>query len=264
MSGIDIRADRLFDRTSGRTFMVAIDRTVSVGPEPFAEDAAGLIRSVVAGGADAILMSTGLIKQHGDLAAFRGGPALVARIDFPFMYGVTQGQGEEFRMIATVEEAVGLGADAVVMFLTGATTERRVFGDNAAALAGVAAECRRLGVPLIVEAVPWGAATPDMADPTLVAELSRIAAELGADIVKTENVGSAEAMAHVVRSCPVPVLLLGGPKQPLPQLLAKTELALASGARGVVFGRNAWQREDATEAMASLRALVHGTEGASA
>ncbi|MFV0633069.1 class I fructose-bisphosphate aldolase [Demequina sp.] len=258
MSGISIRTDRLFDRESGRSFMVAIDRTVSVGPEPFAGDAGALIASIVDGGADAILMSLGLIKQFGSLAAFRGGPALVARADFPFMYGVTQGEGEEFRMIATAEEAVALGADAVVMFLTGATHERRVFGDNAAAVAAMAAECRRLGVPLIVEAVPWGAATPDMRDPKLVAELSRVAAELGADIVKTENVGSAEAMEHVVRSCPVPVLLLGGPMEPLPQLLDKTATALDSGARGVVFGRNAWQRDDSADAMSSLRSLVHG------
>lgn len=252
-----LRVDRLFSKSSGRSFMVALDRTVSVGPEPFAEDAGMLVEAVVAGGADAMLMSTGLIKQFGHHAAFRGGPALVARIDFPFMYSVTQGEGEEFRMIATVEEAVGLGADAVVMFLTGAVAERRVFGDNASAVAAVAAKCRRLGVPLIVEAVPWGSRTPDMRDPALVAEIARIAAELGADIVKTENVGSPEAMAHVVRSCPVPVLLLGGPKVPLPELLENTDMALGSGARGVVFGRNAWQREDAGEAMASLRELVH-------
>lgn len=251
------RVDRLFDRASRRSFMVAIDRTVSVGPEPFATDAGALISSVVDGGADAILLSPGLIKQFGHLPAFRGGPALVARIDFPFMYSATQGEGEEFRMIATVEEAVGLGADAVVMFLTGAVAERRVFGDNASAVAAVAAECRRLGVPLIVEAVPWGSKTPDMRDPQLVADISRIAAELGADLVKTENVGSPDAMRHVVESCPVPVLLLGGPKVPLPELLTNTKMALGSGARGVVFGRNAWQREDATEAMAQLRALVH-------
>lgn len=258
MSPSPIRTDRLFDRSSGRSFMVAIDRTISAGPEPYADDAAALIESVVTGGADAILLSPGLIKQYGALAAFRGGPALVARIDFPFMDSVTQGEGEEFRLICTVEEAVGLGADAVVMFLMGAHINRRVFGDNAAALAVVAADCRRLGVPLIVEAVPWGAGTPDVRDPQLVADLSRIAAELGADIVKTENVGSAEAMATVVRSCPVPVLVLGGPQLPLPDLLSRTESALSSGARGVVFGRNAWQRDDAGEAMSRLRALVHG------
>lgn len=258
MPSTHLRIDRLFDRDTGRSFMVAIDRTVSVGPEPFAEDPEALIQSVVDARADAILLSPGLIKHFGHLAGFRGAPALVCRIDFPFMYGVTQGEGDEFRLIASVEEAVALGADAVVMFLIGAKKERRVFADNVAGVTAVAQAARRLGVPLIVEAVPWGEAAENPRDPQLVAEICRIAAELGADLVKTENVGDPVAMKHVVDSCPVPVLVLGGPKLPLPDLLALTEPALEAGARGVVFGRNAWQREDALESMTSLRALVHG------
>ena len=252
----NVRVGRLFDRISGRSFMVALDRTVSAGPEPYAEDARALIRSVADAGADAMLLSPGLIKQYGSLVAYRGGPALVARIDFPFMPGLGQGDGEEFRLIATVEEAVGLGADAVAMFLTGGYHDRRVFGDNVAAVASVAAACRRLGTPLVVEAVPWGDASPDRQDPKLVADLCRMAAELGADLVKTENVG--DEMGRVVRSCPVPVLVLGGPTAPLPDILARTQEALDAGARGVVFGRNSWQRPDAADAMAQLRALVHG------
>lgn len=257
MADSDIRTRRLFARDSGRSFMVALDRTVSAGPEPFSGNAEALVAAVVDGGADAMLMSPGLIRRCGHIAAFRGGPALVCRIDFPFMPGVTQGQGEEFRLISTVNDAVAIGADAVVMFLTGALQERRVFGDNVAAVAAVAAEAHRLGVPLVVEAVPWGAATPDPKDPVLVAQLSRMAAELGADLVKTENVGDPVAMRQVVDTCPVPVLILGGPQLPMPELLAATREALECGARGVVFGRNAWQREDADEAMAALRTLVH-------
>jgi DhnA family fructose-bisphosphate aldolase class Ia len=257
MSGAEIRTGRLFNPSSGRSFMVAMDRTLSTGPEEFAEDSAELVASIVAGGADAILMSPGLIKRHGGLVAFRGGPALVARIDFPFLGGVAQGTGEEFRLIASVEEAVSLGADAVVVFLIGGLRERRVFAENLAAVGAVAAETRRLGVPLLVEAVPWGDASPSQQDPKLVAQLSRIAVELGADVVKTEFVGSAEAMHAVVEACPVPVLVLGGPRLPIDQLLARTSEALSGGVRGVVFGRNSWQRPDAAEAMKHLRALIH-------
>jgi DhnA family fructose-bisphosphate aldolase class Ia len=37
MSGAAMRLGRLFDKGSGRSFMVAFDRTLSMGPEPFAE-----------------------------------------------------------------------------------------------------------------------------------------------------------------------------------------------------------------------------------
>ncbi|RAX20464.1 MULTISPECIES: class I fructose-bisphosphate aldolase [unclassified Actinomyces] len=252
-----LRTRRLFDQSSGRSFMVALDRTLGVGVEPFTESPGTLIQSVIEGGADAMLLSPGLIKQFGMLAAFHGGPALVARIDYPFMYESTQGKGEEFRLIASVEEVVALGADAVVMFLTTLVEERRVFADNAAAVGRVARECRRLGIPLIVEAVPWGKASTDHHDPATVIQSARIAAELGADIVKTENLDDAEQMHRLVTSCPVPVLMLGGPSLPLDQLLERTSRGLASGAKGVVFGRNAWQRTDAAEAMSALRALVH-------
>jgi DhnA family fructose-bisphosphate aldolase class Ia len=69
MSVSSTRADRLFDRTSGRSISVAIDRTVSAGPEPDAEVSASLLSCVIESGADAILMGTGLMRRHGDLTA---------------------------------------------------------------------------------------------------------------------------------------------------------------------------------------------------
>jgi DhnA family fructose-bisphosphate aldolase class Ia len=55
MSGAAMRLGRLFDKGSGRSFMVAFDRTLSMGPEPFAEDSAARIATITANGADAIL-----------------------------------------------------------------------------------------------------------------------------------------------------------------------------------------------------------------
>ncbi|QGF22881.1 class I fructose-bisphosphate aldolase [Raineyella fluvialis] len=251
------RLGRLFDRSSGRSFMVAMDRTLSGGAEPFAVDSEALVRSGVACGADALLLSPGLIRRHGHLAGYRGGPALVARIDFPFMGGDLQGPGEEFRLICSVEDAVGYGADAVVLLLVGGNDGRAVFADNIRGVADVVAAARPLGVPVIVEAVAWG---PHVAntDPEAVTRLSRIAVELGADIIKTEYPGSVEAMAHVVDSCAVPVMVLGGPRVGVPQLLDFTRDALDAGVRGVIYGRNIWQREDSGEVASRIRALVHG------
>jgi len=42
---------------------------------------------------------------------------------------------------------------------------------------------------------------------------TRIATEIGADIIKTEYTGDAESVAEVVRTCPTPILVLGGAKQ---------------------------------------------------
>ena len=42
MTASTLRTGRLFDKDSGRSFMVALDRTLSAGPEPFAENAESL------------------------------------------------------------------------------------------------------------------------------------------------------------------------------------------------------------------------------
>jgi DhnA family fructose-bisphosphate aldolase class Ia len=85
-----------------------------------------------------------------------------------------------------------------------------------------------------------------------------MAAELGASAVKTQYTGEEETMAAVVGSCPVPVLVLGGPRAgDEAALLEETRDALRAGASGVVYGRRLWQADDPGKLAAALRALVH-------
>ena len=72
--------------------------------------------------------------------------------------------------------------------------------------------------------------------------------------------GEAEEMRALADSCPVPVLVLGGAAMNDDEALASfTRNALDNGARGVIFGRNAWQRENATAGIEQLIEIVHGT-----
>jgi putative autoinducer-2 (AI-2) aldolase len=83
----------------------------------------------------------------------------------------------------------------------------------------------------------------------------RIAAEQGASFVKTYYCDDFE---KVVGSCPVPVVIAGGPK-------LETELdsfklahsAIQKGARGVDFGRNIWQNPNPIGMIKAIRAIVH-------
>ena len=262
MAGTALRLGRLFDERSHRSFMVAFDRTLSMGPEPFAEHAEARIAHIAASGADAILLSPGLIRQHAHVLAYRGGPSIVCRIDFPFLGSADRGEGEAFRLITSVEEAVSLGADAVVMFHTLGYRRKETWADNVAAIGRVAEETRRIGVPLIVEAVAWGPDAGNPRDVAVVADAARIAAELGADAVKCEYTGSVEGMQTVIDSCPVPVFVLGGPQVGVPELLSFTADALEGGASGVIYGRNVWQRENSAEVAAAISDVVHRTAAA--
>jgi putative autoinducer-2 (AI-2) aldolase len=83
----------------------------------------------------------------------------------------------------------------------------------------------------------------------------RIAAELGAHMVKTYY---CEGFEKVTGSCPVPVVIAGGPKlETEMDALEMTAGALAQGAVGVDMGRNIWQSENPVPMIRAIRSVVH-------
>lgn len=92
-------------------------------------------------------------------------------------------------------------------------------------------------------------------DARYLALCCRIAAELGARVVKTYW---CENFEKVVEGCPVPVVMAGGPK-------VDTELevfefvhdGLQKGAIGVNLGRNVWQNPHPVAMIRALRSIIH-------
>jgi len=83
----------------------------------------------------------------------------------------------------------------------------------------------------------------------------RIAAELGASFVKTYYCDEFE---KVVESCPVPVVIAGGPKLETElDALQMAHDALQKGAAGVDMGRNIWQSDHPVPMIKAVRAVVH-------
>jgi putative autoinducer-2 (AI-2) aldolase len=84
---------------------------------------------------------------------------------------------------------------------------------------------------------------------------SRIAAELGADIVKTYY---CEGFEEVVAKCPVPIIIAGGPKlDTYKDVLQLSHDALQQGAIGVDMGRNIWQSEHPAAIIQGVRGIIH-------
>jgi DhnA family fructose-bisphosphate aldolase class Ia len=95
-------------------------------------------------------------------------------------------------------------------------------------------------------------------DPERVRGLVRQAVELGADVVKADPLSDPDAFARVVRTARVPLLVRGGGRIAVEELLALTEQVLRAGAAGLVYGRNVIQYEDPPAMTRALAALVHG------
>jgi fructose-bisphosphate aldolase, class I len=144
------------------------------------------------------------------------------------------------------------------MFLIVGAAEGATFSSNVRQVAAHIQAARRTGIPVIVEAVLWGARMEDKRDPELLAFGARVAAELGADAIKTAYTGHSETMRQVVDGCPVPVLVLGGVRSSNPDVvLDATRDALDAGAKGVVYGRNVWQADDPVLMCNLLREVIH-------
>jgi len=83
----------------------------------------------------------------------------------------------------------------------------------------------------------------------------RIAAELGASVVKTYW---CENFEKVVDGCPVPVVMAGGPKVNTErEVLEFVYDGMQKGAIGVNLGRNVWQSEHPVAMIRALKAIIH-------
>lgn len=262
MEAATMRLGRLFDTHTGRAMVVAFDRGLGASAVGGGEDSLRVVRSVVESGVEGILLSPGMLNQSRHLLAHRSAPAVLVRSDFLFMGSLQPaglaGDAEEYRSLISATEAAAMGADAMVLFLVLGNARDSVTADNAQAVARISQQAHSVGLPVIVEAVLWGSRSTDQSDANAIAYVSRLAAELGADAVKTQYTGDVESMRKVVDSCPVPVLLLGGPKATDPaELLRSATASLSTGARGLVYGRNVWQASDPCATARELHDLVH-------
>ncbi|MEM2921223.1 MAG: class I fructose-bisphosphate aldolase family protein, partial [Candidatus Bathyarchaeia archaeon] len=164
-------------------------------------------------------------------------------------------------LVCNVEEALELGADAVSIHVNiGAPSEAEMLSD----LGQVSAACSDYGLPLLAMMYPRGPGIKNSNDVNVVKHAARIGAELNADVVKTNYTGTVATFSTVVKTCPVPVVIAGGPKAANEEgFLQMVYDSLAAGGRGVSIGRNVFQHRN-PEAMArALVAIVHGNSSVS-
>jgi 2-amino-4,5-dihydroxy-6-oxo-7-(phosphonooxy)heptanoate synthase len=156
-------------------------------------------------------------------------------------------------LVGDVEEALELGADAVSVHVNiGSSTESEQLAD----LGRVGAACHRWNVPLLAMIYPRGPRIHDAHEATLLAHVVNIAADLGADLVKTHMASPAERMGEVTSQCPIPVLAAGGAESgndPLELAYA----AMASGCRGLAVGRRVFTSPSPLTLVRQLSHAIH-------
>lgn len=245
MQGKLIRLKRLF--RDGKALIAALDHGRRHGPIQGIEDLGCTLDRIVGAGVDAVMMTPAMIQRYWDKIT---DAYIVARIDGT---GTVKSLDEsDDRLISSVARAVGSGADAVsVMIYPGSVNESALWEK----LAIVVDEAEALGVPVMAEVVPKPPVFKDKYSREAVAYGARIAAEIGADIVKAPFTAG---YSEVVKAVPVPLVVLGGAKTETPlDTLRMVEEAVKAGAAGAAIGRNIFQHKSPEAMVKALMDIIH-------
>ncbi|MDH3251507.1 MAG: aldolase [Ignavibacteria bacterium] len=258
-AGVELRKHRVLHAESGKAVIVAIDHGLFIGPLPGVERAADCIDRLLPGQPDAIQMTPGITRANIQKFFGKKKPAVVVRLDATNIWRKKPLPIEGYyARVATVRDAVQLGADAVVTFLFAGYDTDAQEADNLEALGILAADAREMGIPFIIEPLAIQKGANVVRDFEIMKLIVRMASEIGADLIKAdypENRGQFEELVGIASA---PILVRGGPKMDSDRdMLQMVKDAMECGAAGLVFGRNVWQHERPASILKALTAIVH-------
>jgi fructose-bisphosphate aldolase/2-amino-3,7-dideoxy-D-threo-hept-6-ulosonate synthase len=249
MRGKEIRLERIMDRNTGKTIIVPMDHGVSNGPIDGLIDLDRAVNLMAEGGANAVLGHVGL-ALYGHR---RGGRDVGLILHLSASTSIGPDPNDKV-LVNTVTNALRMGADAVSMHVNiGADSEARMLSD----LGQISIECMEWGMPLLAMMYPRGRNIENEHQVEHVSLSARVAAELGADIVKTVYTGDPDSFREVTRGCPVPVVVAGGSKTSDLATLELIEGAMDGGAAGISIGRNAFQHPNPDRFLKAAALIVH-------
>lgn len=245
---------------NGTLLVLPLDQGLEHGPTDFLPNPAGLdtdfqCRLALEGRYSAIALGVGLAEKY--LREYSGRVPLILKLN-----GKTSipDDGDAVSpLLASVEDAVRLGADAVGYTLYVGTPRQ---DDEMRRFGRIRQDCERLGMPIVLWSYPRGRAIEAKGGKgTLFAidYAARVAEEVGADIVKLHEPDDtndrcpepyrslheppAARLRRVVRSAgKCLVLFSGGTLRDEAGVVGKVAECMQAGAAGIIFGRNLWQR----------------------
>ncbi|MFQ5441386.1 MAG: 3-hydroxy-5-phosphonooxypentane-2,4-dione thiolase [Thermodesulfobacteriota bacterium] len=239
--GMKNRLSRIIKPDTGRTVMLAVDHGYFLGPTTGLEEPGKTVEPLLPY-ADTLMLTRGVLRSSVD-------PSTATPIVLRVSGGTSiLGNLADEGTTVSFEDAVRLNVSGVALSIfVGSELEKQ----SLLGLADLVSAAEGYGIPVLAVT----AVGKDMARDTRYLGLAcRIAAELGAHIVKTYYCDDFE---KVVRNTPVPIVIAGGKKIPEEDALKLAHNAIESGAVGVDMGRNIFQSEAPVAMIKAVREVVH-------
>jgi 3-hydroxy-5-phosphonooxypentane-2,4-dione thiolase len=242
--GLENRLSRIIKPQDGRTVMLAVDHGYFLGPTSGLE----CIKSSIvplAPYADTLMLTRGILRSD-----------IPSSIDTPVVLRVSGANSvldddlSNETIITDIDDVIRLNAAGMALSIFVGSPHQHQTIANLAKLIDLG---ERYGIPVIAVT----AVGKDMVrDARYLALATRIAAEMGAHIVKTYYVE--DDFERITSTCPVPVVMAGGKKLPERDALEMTWNAMDRGASGVDMGRNIFQSDSPLGMIKAVNAVVHG------
>ncbi|MBL7197527.1 MAG: 3-hydroxy-5-phosphonooxypentane-2,4-dione thiolase [Candidatus Omnitrophica bacterium] len=240
--GMQNRLSRIIKPDTGCAVMLAVDHGYFLGPTSGLEEPDKTIRPLLPF-ADSLMLTRGVLRNCVD-----------ATNDIPIVLRVSGGNSivaEDLSnegITVAIKDALRLNVAAVALSIyIGSKYEHQTLIN----LARLIDEAQDYGIPVLAVT----AVGKEMArDARYLSLCCRIAAELGAQIVKTYY---CDDFQKVIKTCPIPVVVAGGKKIPERDALQLAYNAISKGAVGVDMGRNIFQSENPVAMIKAVREIVH-------
>jgi putative autoinducer-2 (AI-2) aldolase len=241
--GLENRLSRIIQPKDGRTVMLAVDHGYFLGPTSGLECIADSILPL-APLADTLMLTRGMLRSD-----------IPSNTDTPIVLRVSGGNSvldddlSNETIITDIDEVIRLNAAGMALSIfVGSEYQHKTIKN----LSKLIDKGERYGIPVIaVTAV----GKEMVRDARYLSLATRIAAEMGAHIVKTYYVE--DDFERITSTCPVPVVMAGGKKLPERDALQMTFNAMDRGAAGVDMGRNIFQSDSPLGMIKAVNAVVH-------
>ncbi len=228
----------------GHALFLPIDHGYFQGPTRKLEEPGKTIEPLLPY-ADALFVTRGVLRSSVDP---NNSKPIILRVS-----GGTSMVGKDLAnegITTSMEEAIRLNVSAVgISVFVGSDYEK----ESLLNLAKLVDDGEKYGIPVM--AVTAVGKELEKRDARYLALACRIAAELGARVVKTYW---CEDFEKITGGCPVPVVMAGGPQVDTElEIFEFVHDGMQKGSIGVNLGRNIWQNEFPVAMIKAIRAVVH-------
>lgn len=248
------RLQRILAGGERKVLTVAVDHMINypIGFPAGLRSMEHTLAQIVEGGADAVTMNKGIAMRY--MAPHAGRIPLIIQ-------SMALRPGEpDFADTATVEEVIGLGADAIAVAMFVYCDEEMAYLRH---LSAVVREASRFGLPVIPHIYPLESGDEKhtvVHDPEHIHYAARAGLEMGADLIKVPYTGDVASFRDIVADIHAPVVAAGGPRcATLDEAAAMARDIGKSGAAGATMGRNVWEFPEIPYAIECLKQAINET-----